>query len=202
LNGGFSLFEDFFQVVFGTEVPAYQQYTANDRTELNERAKVIAQLLSESPGEFPSESEIAAKQYMLDKQALDDTKPFLNEMYQISDTEWLVSNANIQNTKVMFDFRGPLNFPTAEKWWEFATNQYQPIVSVVKQRSASLMIWSFGGTSLVVEGQSAYIFTAQEMQNQIFLNMIGNNIECFVSASAPINFVGRSELLYRLTRPK
>ena len=66
------MFEDFFQVVFGTEVPAYQRFSQDTRNELDERARNISLISPEDSDEAGE-----AQQYILDKKALNNVKPFL-----------------------------------------------------------------------------------------------------------------------------
>ena len=162
------MFEDFFQVVFGTEVPAYQRFSQDTRNELDERARNISLISPEDSDEAGE-----AQQYILDKKALNNVKPFLFDMYKIVD---------------------------AESWWEYVQNYYLPTVSIVKQGISpkTHWIWTYAGTSVLVEGQDAYIITPEEMQNQIYLDMVGSKIECYLSIVPIINFLARNQLFSKL----
>jgi hypothetical protein len=127
-------------------------------------------------------------------------QPFLSEMYKIVDGIWLAENLSLENTKVLIHFDNSRTFDTAQEWWDFLQTLTLLSLSIVHGRSAKLWIWSYNGVSVMVEGEDAYILTAAEMQNQISLNMIGRDIECFLSSPPPINYMGRSELLWRLTK--
>ena len=195
------MFEDFFQVVFGTEVPAYQRFSQDDRDRTDELAKDLLPAWQDS--DYAEDSAKSGKtiEYLKLMKELKDSKPFLFEIYKIVDGEFL-PNLNIENSKVRFNFRQPLNFPDSESWWEFLQTYNAPTISIVKNRSTQLFIWSFGGTSLLVEGGEAYIMTPEEMQNQIYLDMIGSNIDCYLSLTPIINFLGRNQLWHRLNRPE
>jgi len=195
------LFEEFFDVVFGTEVPAYQRFSQDDRDKSNQLAQDLSVEWQDS--DYANDSEMSEKkrEYVKLMKELKESKPFLFEIYKIVDGEFM-PNLNIENSKVSFNFRQPLNFPDAQSWWDFIQNYSAPTISIVKNRSAQLMIWSFGGTSLFVEGREAYIMTPEEMQNQIYLNMIGSNIDCYLSLTPIINFLGRNQLWHRLNRPE
>lgn len=201
MNRGFPLFEEFFDIVFGTEVPAYQRFSQDDRDKTDELAKDLLPEWQDSDYEEESAKSIKTLEYLKLMKELKDSKPFLFEIYKIVDGEFL-PNLNIENGKVMYNFRQPLNFPDAQSWWDFLQTYNSPTISIVKNRSAQLWIWSFRGTSLFVEGSEAYIMTSEEMQNQIYLDMIGSNIDCYLSLTPIINFLGRNELWYRLNRPK
>ena len=201
MNRGFPLFEEFFDIVFGTEVPAYQRFSQDDRDKTDELAKDLLPEWQDSDYEEESAKSIKTLEYLKLMKELKDSKPFLFEIYKIVDGEFL-PNLNIENGKVMYNFRQPLNFPDAQSWWDFLQTYNSPTISIVKNRSAQLWIWSFRGTSLFVEGSEAYIMTSEEMQNQIYLDMIGSNIDCYLSLAPIINFLGRNELWYRLNRPK
>lgn len=195
------MFEDFFQVIFGTEVPAYQRFSQDDRDRTDELAKDLLPAWQDS--DYAEDSAKSGKtiEYLKLMKELKDSKPFLFEIYKIVDGEFL-PNLNIENSKVRFNFRQPLNFPDSESWWEFLQTYNAPTISIVKNRSTQLFIWSFGGTSLLVEGGEAYIMTPEEMQNQIYLDMIGSNIDCYLSLTPIINFLGRNQLWHRLNRPE
>lgn len=199
MNRGFPLFEEFFDVVFGTNVPAYQRFSQDDRDRTDELAKDLLPEWQDS--DYANESEMSEKkrEYVKLRKELKESKPFLLEIYKIVDGEFL-PNLNIENGKVMYNFRQPLNFPDAQSWWDFLQTYNSPTISIVKNRSTQLWIWSFRGTSLFVEGSEAYIMTPEEMQNQIYLNMIGSDIDCYLSLAPIINFLGRNELWYRLNR--
>ena len=201
MNRGFPLFEEFFDIVFGTEVPAYQRFSQDDRDKTDELAKDLLPEWQDSDYAEESAKSIKTLEYLKLMKELKDSKPFLFEIYKIVDGEFL-PNLNIENGKVMYNFRQPLNFPDAQSWWDFLQTYNSPTISIVKNRSAQLWIWSFRGTSLFVEGSEAYIMTSEEMQNQIYLDMIGSNIDCYLSLAPIINFLGRNELWYRLNRPK
>ncbi len=201
MNRGFPLFEEFFDIVFGTEVPAYQRFSQDDRDKTDELAKDLLPEWQDSDYAEESAKSIKTLEYLKLMKELKDSKPFLFEIYKIVDGEFL-PNLNIENGKVMYNFRQPLNFPDAQSWWDFLQTYNSPTISIVKNRSAQLWIWSFRGTSLFVEGSEAYIMTSEEMQNQIYLDMIGSNIDCYLSLTPIINFLGRNELWYRLNRPK
>ena len=188
------MFEDFFQVVFGTEVPAYQKFSQDTRDELDERAKRLLSTVPEDPDE-----DNGAQQYLLDKQALNNVKPFLFDMYKIVDGNFMPS-LTLANMPVSFDFRNSKEFADAESWWEYVQNYYLPTISIVKQGISpkTHWIWTYAGTSVLVEGQDAYIITSEEMQNQIYLDMVGSKIECYLSVNPIINYIGRNELWVRL----
>lgn len=201
MNRGFPLFEEFFEVVFGTEVPAYQRFSQDDRDKSNQLAQDISVEWQDSDSAEESDKSDKKREYVKLMKELKEAKPFLFEIYKIVDGEFL-PNLNIENGKVMFNFRQPLNFPDAQSWWDFLQTYSAPTISIVKKRSAQLWIWSFKGTSLFIEGSEAYIMTPEEMQNQIYLNMIGSDIDCYLSLAPIINFIGRNKLWYRLNRPK
>ena len=184
------LFEDFFQVVFGTEVPAYQHFSQDTRDELTERAQniIISPEDSDEAGE--------AQQYILDKKALNNVKPFLFDMYKIVDGNFMPS-LTLANMPVSFDFRNSKEFADAESWWEYVQNYYLPIISIVNSPNKH-WIWTYAGNSLLVEGQDAYIITPEEMQNQIYLDMVGSKIECYLSIVPIINFLARNQLFSKL----
>ena len=188
------MFEDFFQVVFGTEVPAYQHFSQDTRDELTERAQNIII----SPEDSLESGE--TQQYILDRQALGEVKPFLFDMFKIVDGNF-VTSLTLANAPIVFDFRNSKEFADAESWWEYVQNYYLPIISIVNSPKKH-WIWTYAGNSLLVEGQDAYIITPEEMQNQIYLDMVGSNIECFLSVAPIINFLGRNQLLFRLSNPK
>ena len=194
------MFEDFFQVVFGTEVPAYQRFSQDDRDRTDELAKDLLPEWQDSDYAEESAKSVKTLEYLKLRKELKESKPFLFEIYKIVDGEFM-PNLNIENGKVMYNFRQPLNFPDSESWWDFIQTYNAPTISIVKNRSAQLWIWSFGGTSLLVEGSEAYIVTPEEMQNQIYLDMIGSNIDCYLSLAPIINFIGRNKLWYRLNSP-
>ena len=193
------LFEDFFQVIFGTEVPAYQRFSQEDRNRTDELAKDLSIEWQDSDYADDSDKSEKKREYVRLRKELSESKPFLFEIYKIVDGAFM-PNLNIENGKVMYNFRQPLNFPDSESWWDFLQTYNSPTISIVKNRSAQLWIWSFRGTSLLVEGGEAYIMTPEEMQNQIYLDMIGSNIDCYLSLAPIINFLGRNELWYRLNR--
>ena len=195
------MFEEFFDVVFGTKVPAYQRFSQDDRDRSNQLAQDLS--IEWQDSDYADESEMSEKkrEYVKLMKELKESKPFLFEIYKIVDGEFM-PNLNIQNSKVSFNFRQPLNFPDAQSWWDFIQTYNAPTISIVKNRSAQLMIWSFGGTCLFVEGREAYILTPEEMQNQIYLNMIGSDIDCYLSLTPIINFLGRNQLWHRLNRPE
>ena len=201
MNRGFPLFEEFFDVVFGTNVPAYQRFSQDDRNRTDELAKDLS--IERQDSDYANESEMSEKkrEYVKLRKELKESKPFLFEIYKIVDGEFM-PNLNIENGKVIYNFRQPLNFPDAQSWWDFLQTYNSPTISIVKNRSTQLWIWSFRGTSLFVEGSEAYIMTPEEMQNQIYLNMIGSDIDCYLSLAPIINFLGRNELWYRLNRPE
>ena len=201
MNRGFPLFEEFFEVVFGTEVPAYQRFSQDDRDRTDELAKDLLPEWQDSDYAEESAKSVKTLEYLKLMKELKESKPFLFEIYKIVDGEFM-PNLNIENGKVMYNFRQPLNFPDAQSWWDFLQTYNSPTISIVKNRSTQLWIWSFRGTSLFVEGSEAYIMTPEEMQNQIYLNMIGSDIDCYLSLAPIINFVGRNELWYRLNRPE
>ena len=188
------MFEDFFQVVFGTEVPAYQRFSQDTRNELDERARNISLISPEDSDEAGE-----AQQYILDKQALNNVKPFLFDMYKIVDGNFMPS-LTLANMPVSFDFRNSKEFADAESWWEYVQNYYLPTVSIVKQGISpkTHWIWTYAGTSVLVEGQDAYIITSEEMQNQIYLDMVGSKIECYLSIVPIINFLARNQLFSKL----
>ena len=188
------MFEDFFQVVFGTEVPAYQRFSQDTRNELDERARNISLISPEDSDEAGE-----AQQYMLDKKALNNVKPFLFDMYKIVDGNFMPS-LTLANMPVSFDFRNSKEFADAESWWEYVQNYYLPTVSIVKQGISpkTHWIWTYAGTSVLVEGQDAYIITSEEMQNQIYLDMVGSKIECYLSIVPIINFLARNQLFSKL----
>jgi len=188
------MFEDFFQVVFGTEVPAYQRFSQDTRNELDERARNISLISPEDSDEAGE-----AQQYILDKQALNNVKPFLFDMYKIVDGNFMPS-LTLANMPVSFDFRNSKEFADAESWWEYVQNYYLPTVSIVKQGISpkTHWIWTYAGTSVLVEGQDAYIITPEEMQNQIYLDMVGSKIECYLSIVPIINFLARNQLFSKL----
>ena len=185
------MFEDFFQVVFGTEVPAYQRFSQDTRNELDERARNISLISPEDSDEAGE-----AQQYILDKKALNNVKPFLFDMYKIVDGNFMPS-LTLANMPVSFDFRNSKKFVDAESWWEYVQNYYLPIISIVKS-STTHWIWTYAGTSVLVEGQDAYIITPEEMQNQIYLDMVGSKIECYLSIAPIINFLARNQLFSKL----
>ena len=185
------MFEDFFQVVFGTEVPAYQRFSQDTRNELDERARNISLISPEDSDEAGE-----AQQYILDKKALNNVKPFLFDMYKIVDGNFMPS-LTLANMPVSFDFRNSKKFVDAESWWEYVQNYYLPIISIVKS-STTHWIWTYAGTSVLVEGQDAYIITPEEMQNQIYLDMVGSKIECYLSIVPIINFLARNQLFSKL----
>jgi|TARA_B110000285_G_scaffold230956_1_gene298551 hypothetical protein len=188
------MFEDFFQVVFGTEVPAYQRFSQDTRNELDERARNISLISPEDSDEAGE-----AQQYILDKKALNNVKPFLFDMYKIVDGNFMPS-LTLANMPVSFDFRKNKEFADAESWWEYVQNYYLPTVSIVKQGISpkTHWIWTYAGTSVLVEGQDAYIITPEEMQNQIYLDMVGSKIECYLSIVPIINFLARNQLFSKL----
>ena len=190
------MFEEFFNVVFGTKVPAYQRFSQDDRDRSNQLAQEEFYTITKEVQKSDK-----YKEYLKLMKELREVKPFLFEIYKIVDGEFL-PNLNIENGKVMFNFRQPLNFPDAQSWWDFLQTYSAPTLSIVKKRSAQLWIWSFRGTSLFIEGSEAYIMTPEEMQNQIYLNMIGSDIDCYLGLAPIINFLGRNELWYRLNRPE
>jgi len=194
LIGDDPMFEDFFQVVFGTEVPAYQRFSQDTRNELDERARNISLISPEDSDEAGE-----AQQYILDKQALNNVKPFLFDMYKIVDGNFMPS-LTLANMPVSFDFRNSKEFADAESWWEYVQNYYLPTVSIVKQGISpkTHWIWTYAGTSVLVEGQDAYIITPEEMQNQIYLDMVGSKIECYLSIVPIINFLARNQLFSKL----
>ena len=200
------MFEDFFQVVFGTEVPAYQKFSQDTRDELEERAKSLIKNGILGPDDdigYDNDDEAReAQQYLLDKQALNNVKPFLFDMYKIVDGNFMPS-LTLANMPVSFDFRNSKEFADAESWWEYVQNYYLPTVSIVKQGISpkTHWIWTYAGTSVLVEGQDAYIITSEEMQNQIYLDMVGSKIECYLSVNPIINYIGRNELWVRLFPP-
>ena len=194
------MFEDFFQVVFGTEVPAYQRFSQDDRDRTDELAKDLLPEWQDSDYAEESARSVKTLEYLKLRKELKESKPFLFEIYKIVDGEFM-PNLNIENSKIMFNFKQALNFPDSESWWDFIQTYNAPTISIVKNRSAQLWIWSFGGTSLLVEGSEAYIVTPEEMQNQIYLDMIGSNIDCYLSLAPIINFIGRNKLWYRLNGP-
>ena len=194
------MFEDFFQVVFGTEVPAYQRFSQDDRDRTDELAKDLLPEWQDSDYAEESAKSVKTLEYLKLRKELKESKPFLFEIYKIVDGEFM-PNLNIENSKIMFNFKQALNFPDSESWWDFIQTYNAPTISIVKNRSAQLWIWSFGGTSLLVEGSEAYIVTPEEMQNQIYLDMIGSNIDCYLSLAPIINFIGRNKLWYRLNGP-
>jgi len=191
LIGDDPMFEDFFQVVFGTEVPAYQRFSQDTRNELDERARNISLISPEDSDEAGE-----AQQYILDKKALNNVKPFLFDMYKIVDGNFMPS-LTLANMPVSFDFRNSKKFVDAESWWEYVQNYYLPIISIVKS-STTHWIWTYAGTSVLVEGQDAYIITPEEMQNQIYLDMVGSKIECYLSIAPIINFLARNQLFSKL----
>ena len=188
------MFEDFFQVVFGTEVPAYQRFSQDTRNELDERARNISLISPEDSDEAGE-----AQQYILDRQALGEVKPFLFDMFKIVDGNF-VASLTLANMPIAFDFRNSKEFADAESWWEYVQNYYLPTVSIVKQGISpkTHWIWTYAGTSVLVEGQDAYIITPEEMQNQIYLDMVGSNIECYLSIVPIINFLARNQLFSKL----
>tara|TARA_R110000765_G_scaffold407873_1_gene505424 strand:- start:177 stop:776 length:600 start_codon:yes stop_codon:yes gene_type:complete len=194
LIGDDPMFEDFFQVVFGTEVPAYQRFSQDTRNELDERARNISLISPEDSDEAGE-----AQQYILDKKALNNVKPFLFDMYKIVDGNFMPS-LTLANMPVSFDFRNSKEFADAESWWEYVQNYYLPTVSIVKQGISpkTHWIWTYAGTSVLVEGQDAYIITPEEMQNQIYLDMVGSKIECYLSIVPIINFLARNQLFSKL----
>ena len=191
LDRGDPMFEDFFQVVFGTEVPAYQRFSQDTRNELDERARNISLISPEDSDEAGE-----AQQYILDKKALNNVKPFISDMYKIVDGNFMPS-LTLANMPVSFDFRNSKKFVDAESWWEYVQNYYLPIISIVKS-STTHWIWTYAGTSVLVEGQDAYIITPEEMQNQIYLDMVGSKIECYLSIVPIINFLARNQLFSKL----
>ena len=195
------MFEEFFEVVFGTNVPAYQRFSQDDRDRTDELAKDLLPEWQDSDYAEESAKSVKTLEYLKLMKELKESKPFLFEIYKIVDGEFM-PNLNIENGKVIYNFRQPLNFPDAQSWWDFLQTYNSPTISIVKNRSAQLWIWSFRGTSLFVEGSEAYIMTPEEMQNQIYLDMIGSDIDCYLSLAPIINFLGRNELWYRLNRPE
>jgi hypothetical protein len=185
------MFEDFFQVVFGTEVPAYQRFSQDTRNELDERARNISLISPEDSDEAGE-----AQQYILDKKALNNVKTWVSDMYKIVDGNFMPS-LTLANMPVSFDFRNSKKFVDAESWWEYVQNYYLPIISIVKS-STTHWIWTYAGTSVLVEGQDAYIITPEEMQNQIYLDMVGSKIECYLSIVPIINFLARNQLFSKL----
>lgn len=195
MRGITPLFEEFFNVVFGTEVPAYQRFSQDDRDKSNQLAQEEFYTITKEVQKSDK-----YKEYLKLMKELREVKPFLFEIYKIVDGEFM-PNLNIENSKVIFNFKQALNFPDSESWWDFLQTYNSPTISIVKNRSAQLWIWSFKGTSLLVEGSEAYIVTPEEMQNQIYLDMIGSNIDCYLSLAPIINFIGRNKLWYRLNSP-
>ena len=195
------MFEEFFEVVFGTNVPAYQRFSQDDRDRTDELAKDLLPEWQDSDYAEESAKSVKTLEYLKLMKELKESKPFLFEIYKIVDGEFM-PNLNIENGKVIYNFRQPLNFPDAQSWWDFLQTYNSPTISIVKNRSTQLWIWSFRGTSLFVEGSEAYIMTPEEMQNQIYLDMIGSDIDCYLSLAPIINFLGRNELWYRLNRPE
>lgn len=189
------MFEEFFNVVFGTEVPAYQRFSQDDRDKSNQLAQEEFYTITKEVQKSDK-----YKEYLKLMKELREVKPFLFEIYKIVDGAFM-PNLNIENSKVIFNFKQALNFPDSESWWDFLQTYNSPTISIVKNRSAQLWIWSFKGTSLLVEGSEAYIVTPEEMQNQIYLDMIGSNIDCYLSLAPIINFIGRNKLWYRLNSP-
>ena len=199
MNGGLTLFEEFFYVVFGTDVPAYQEFSMGDRINLDEQSKNLMGNMSNLGRPTPEERE-EIKKLMKDKQELSEVKPFLDVMYKIVDGEWTAKYLNIQQTKPLIYTNSYMTFQTAQEWWDFVKAKDVMTHSIVRDRSSKLWIWSFGGVSLMVEGQDAYIITDTEMQNQIYLNMLGTNIVCYLTVNPPINFLGRTEFLWRFLK--
>lgn len=186
MRRGITLFDEFFSIVFGTPTPAYQRIRTTQK---------ILDELNEGGRPFPEETDDLISQ----QASLEQAQPFLSEMYKIVDGVWLAKNLSIVGgAKVLIHFDNYLNFNTAQEWWDFLQTLTLPSLSIVHGRSAKLWIWSYNGVSVMVEGKDAYILSAAEMQNQIFLNMIGRDIHCYLSSPAPINYLGRSELLWRL----
>lgn len=177
------MFEEFFQTVFGTDTPAYQ------------RIRTVEKLNTYGGWDEYSFPDVKSQQ-----EALEKAQPYLSEMYKIVDGVWLADYLSINNTKVLIHFDNMMTFDTAQEWWDFLQLLTLPSLSIVHGRSAKLWIWTYNGISIMVEGNDAYLLTAAEMQNQIFLNMIGSDIHCFLSSPPPINYMGRSELLWRLNK--
>lgn len=199
MNGGLTLFEEFFYVVFGTDVPAYQEFNMDDKTNLGEQARNLVGDLSSLRTPNPEERELI-ETYQKDMKEISEVKPFLNVMYKIVDGGWTNKYPNIANTKPLINFNSFMKFQTAQEWWDFIKDTDVLTYSMVSDRSSKLWIWSFEGVSLMIEGQDAYIITDTEMENQVYLNMIGTNIVCYLTVNPPINFLGRTEFLWRFIK--
>jgi len=199
MNGGLTLFEEFFYVVFGTDVPAYQEFNMDDKTNLGEQARNLVGDLSSLRTPNPEEIELI-ETYQKDMKEISEVKPFLNVMYKIVDGGWTNKYPNIANTKPLINFNSSMKFQTAQEWWDFVKDTDVLTYSMVSDRSSKLWIWSFKGVSLMIEGQDAYIITNTEMENQVSLNMVGRNIVCYLTVNPPINFLGRTEFLWRFIK--
>lgn len=192
------MFEEFFYAVFGTPVPAYNTFSQDDRDKSNQLAQELLPEWQDSDYEEESEKSAKTIEYLKLMKELKESKPFIIEMHEIVDGAWLAKYANLQMTKFLINFREEKVFPNATEWWNYVKDTSVLTYSIVRGRSSKLWIWSYQGVSLMVEGNKGYILNANEMEGQIYLNMLGSDILTFTSAIPPINYLGRSEALWKL----
>jgi len=115
VNRGLPLFEEFFEVVFGTKVPAYQRFSQDDSNRTDELAKDLSIEWQDDDYADDSDKSEKKREYVKLRKELKESKPFLFEIYKIVDGEFM-PNLNIENGKVMYNFRQPLNFSGSEFW--------------------------------------------------------------------------------------